>query len=165
MIYIAYRGLFEGENPETEDTPDQIGKAFNAGFSVMADVWRVDGKIYLGANQPLIEVTEKYIQGYRFWLNCKNSDMYTWLSSQPAKKYPHYFVDDFNQSYVTTSDGYLWTYQTTPINNSSIMVLPEIEDRGLLSTVHLRCYGVCTVFAPFIKRMRNEGGSPYGYFY
>ncbi len=166
MIYIAYRGLFEGENSETEDTPDQIGKAFNAGFSAMVDVWRVDNKLYLGATQPLIEVTEKYLQGPYFWINCRNQDMYDWITVQSIKKYPHYFYNnDPSIPYVTTNEGYLWTYQTKPVNNLSIMVLPEIADRGLLSTVHLRCYGVCSTFCPFIKRMRNEGGSPYGYFY
>lgn len=166
MIYIAYRGLFEGENQQTEDTPDQIGKAANAGFPSMVDVWRVDNKLYLGATQPLIEVTEKYLQGPYFWINCQNIDMYNWIQTQPIKKYPYYFYSpDTNVPSVTTSNGYLWTYQTTPINNLSIMVLPEIADRGLFSTVHLRCYGVCSTFCPFIKRMRNEGGSPYGYFY
>ncbi len=166
MIYIAYRGLFEGVNPQTEDTPDQIGKAFNAGFSVMVDVWRVNDLLYLGADQPLIEVTEKYLQGPRFWINCRNQDMQDWIVTQPTKKYPHYFWNiDPNTPYDTTSDGYLWTYQVQPVNNLSIMVLPEIADRGLLSTVHWKCYGVCTTFAPFIKRIRNEGGSPYGYFY
>ena len=42
-------------------------------------------------------------------------------------------------------------------SNLSIIFLPEIEDRGLLSTVKLKCYGVCSVYLNFIKRMRNEG--------
>ena len=69
MLYISYRGIYDGTNYEYANTPNQLGKAMGAGFSCMIDVWKVDDKFYLGNDQPLTEVTEKYIQGNRWWIN------------------------------------------------------------------------------------------------
>jgi len=159
MLYIAYQGIFDGKNYEDANTPKQIGQAFNAGFSCAVDVWRIDDKLYLGTDQPLTEVTPKYLQGNRFWIHARNVDMQNWISSQPIKLYPNYFwYDEYMLPvYVTTSSGKLWTFGTVPVDDSSIVVLPEINDRGMLSTVHLHCYGVCSTYLTFIKRMRNEG--------
>lgn len=166
LLYIAYRGLFNGQDPQAENTTNQIGTAFNNGFAVMIDLWRENDKLYLGSEEPMTEVTEKYIQGNRFWINARNTDAQEWISSQPLKLYPQYFWQTSpEETYVTTSNGYLWTFQTTPINNQSIMVLPETQDSGLFSTVHYRCFGVCSIFVKFIKRIRQEGGNPYSFPY
>lgn len=157
MLYISYQGIYDGKNYEYANTPNQIGDAFNNGFACMVDVWRVNNRIYLGSYEPTTEVTEKYIQGNRFWLNARNTDMREWLPTQSARLYPHYFWSDDPDEPATVSSGQLWTPGTVAINQSSIVVLPEIQDRGMLSTVHLRCYGVCSTYLNFIKRMRNEG--------
>lgn len=160
MLYISYRGVYDGTNYEDANTPNQIGKAFNAGYSCMVDVWRVDNTLYLGSDQPLIQVTEKYLQGKRFWINARNTDMQTWITAQSSTLYPNYFW--FNTpnpppAYVTASNGKLITPGTVPINNNSVIYLPEVSDRSFLTTVHLRCYGVCSTNLSFIKRIRNEG--------
>jgi hypothetical protein len=160
MLYISYQGIFDSQNFEDANTPNQIRKAFNAGYSCMVDVWRVDNRIYLGSYAPTTEVTEKYIQGNRFWLNARNVDMQDWLTAQPNRLYPNYFwftTPNPPPAYVTASNGKLITPGTVPINNNSVIFLPEIDDRSLFSTVHLRCYGVCSTYLTLIKRMRNEG--------
>jgi hypothetical protein len=166
MLYISYRGLLKGQNPQAENTPNQIGQAFNAGFACMVDAWRVNDKIYLGSDTPLNEVTAAYLKGNKFWINARNNDMLTWLQAQPANFYPNYFsLPEPVVSYVTTSSNYLWTFAETPINNTSIMVLPEDYDSGLFSTVNVKAYGICSMFIPTVKRMRNDGLSIYGPFY
>ena len=162
MIYIAYRGLFHGEDPTIENTPNQVSTALLYGYNAMVDAWRVDGQLYLGTDQPLYEVSEKYLQNTRLWINCCNQEMYNWISVQKPKLYRHYFQLPYGPipSYVTTNSGYYWTFQDTPINNQSIMVVPESYDRGLLSTVHLHCYGICSIFLGFIRRIRNDSGFP-----
>jgi hypothetical protein len=159
MIYISYQGIYDGTNYECANTPNQIGKAFGYGVSVMTDVWRVDGKLYLGIDQPLTEVTEKYLQGNRWWINARNVDMQNWLTTQPTKLYPNwfYFPSMPPPQYVTASNGKLITPGTVPINNSSVIFLPEITDKGLFSTVKLRCFGICSTYLNFIRRMRDEG--------
>jgi hypothetical protein len=159
MLYISYQGIYDGKDFEYANTPNQIGKAFNNGYSCMVDVWRIDNKLYVGSEEAPIEVTEKYLQGNRFWLNARNTDMLDWVSAQPTKLYPNYFSfsNDTESNDATTSGGQIITPGTVPISNLSIIFLPEIEDRGLLSTVKLKCYGICSVYLNFIKRMRNEG--------
>ena len=160
MIFISYRGIYEGTNFENANTPNQIGKAISSGFNCMIDVWREGGKLYLGNEQPTTEVTEKYLQNSRFWISARNAEMITWLESQPSKLYPNWFY--FTQPtppppYVTASNGKLITPGTVPINNNSVIFLPEISDRAMFSTVKLRCYGILSAYLTFIRRMRNEG--------
>jgi hypothetical protein len=160
MLIISYQGIYEGQNFESANTPNQIAKAFNSGFSCMVDVWRFDNKLYLGRENDWIEVTDRYLQGVRFWLNCQNQDAYNYLSSQPSNLYPNVFIfSDVNtESTPTTSrGGQTIVPGNVPLNNNSIVFLPEIVDRGMLSTVKLRCFGIASVYCTFIRRMRNEG--------
>ena len=159
MIYISYRGIFDGNNFEDANTPNQLGKALGMGFSCMIDVWKVDDKFFLGNDQPITEVTAKYLQGNRWWINARNTAMQTWLTTQNPKLYPNYFwfPAPTENTPVTTSSGKLITPGTVAINNTSIIFLPEISDRGCFSTVKLKCFGVCSNYLTFIRRMRQEG--------
>ena len=157
MLYISYQGIFDGKDYESANTPNQIGKSFNNGYSCMVNVWRVDNKLHVGSIENLIEVTDKYLQGNRFWISCGDQETYDWFTTQSIRQYPNYFYQPDPQTNVTTSSNKLWTPGTVAVNNTSIIVLPEVADRGLLSTVHLKCYGVCSTYLNFIKRMRNEG--------
>jgi hypothetical protein len=160
MFYISYQGIFDGKDYQDANTPPQISKAIQAGFTCMIDVWRIDGILYVGTEAALIEVTQKYIQGPRFYINCMNDEIKEWIVTQPSKLFPNYFWFEASTPpppYATASNGKLITPGNTPINDNSIIFLPEIADRGLFSTVHLRCYGICSTYLTFIRRMRNEG--------
>jgi hypothetical protein len=160
MLYISYQGIYDGQNYEDANTPKQINKALGKGFSCLIYVWRINNKLYVGNGQPVIEVTEKYIQGPRFWINAVNTDMQTWIATQSSTLYPNYF--NFAAStppppYATASNGKLITPGTVPINTDSVMFLPEINDRSLYTMVKVKSYGICSGFLTLIKRMRNEG--------
>jgi len=160
MLLISYQGIYDGQNFESANTPDQLGKAFNHGFSVMVDVWRLNGVLCIGTEFHPIEVTDKYLQGNRVWLNCQNDDAYDYLVAQPRKLYPNVFKfsDVYTESTPTTSTGGQTIVPgNVPIDNNSIVFLPEGPDRGLLSTVKLRCYGICSNYCTFIRRTRTEG--------
>lgn len=159
MIYISYLGIFDGKNYEDANTPNQIGTALNAGYTCMVNVWRSDNKLYVGTENNQIEVSEVSLQGPRYIINAMNSEMQTWLPTQYYELYPNYFwfPNILENTPVTTSGGQLITPGSVAINNTSIIFLPENTDRGLLSTVKLRCYGVISTYLSFIRRMRNEG--------
>ena len=159
MQYISYQGIFNGTNFEDAATPKQITKSMNAGFSTMVNVWRDSGILYLGVDQPITQVTEIYLQGPRFYINAMNSDMQTWIATQASNLYPNYFwfPSATESTPVTASNGKIITPGTVPVNNNSVIFLPEITDRAMFSTVHLKCFGVCSNYLSFIKRMRNEG--------
>lgn len=160
MILIAYQGIYDGQNFEDANTPNQIGKAFDHGYSVMADVWRIDGVLCVGTENNPVPVTDKYLQGNRFWLNCQNQDAYDYLLTFASKLYPNVFIFsnvDTESTPTTSRGGQTIVPGNVPIDNNSIVFLPEGPDRGLLSTVKLRCYGACSVYCTFIRRMRTEG--------
>lgn len=160
MYYISYQGIYDGTEYQAANTPSQISKALAMGFSVMIDVWRIDGLLYVGNGQPLDQVTERYIQGPRVWINAQNDEMKEWIVDQPSRLYPNYFWFDAPTPpppYATASNGKLITPGTVPINNDSVIFLPEIDDKSLFSTTKLKCYGVCSTYLTYIKRMRNEG--------
>ena len=160
MLYISYQGIYDGQNYEDANTPTQINKALGKGFSCLIYVWRINNKLYVGNGQPVIEVTEKYIQGPRFWINAVNTDMQTWIATQSSTLYPNYFTFAASTPpppYATASNGKLITPGTVPINTSSVMFLPEINDRSLYTMVKVKSYGICSGFLTLIKRMRNEG--------
>jgi hypothetical protein len=158
MLLISYRGVWDGQNFEDANTPKQIGQAFNAGYSCMVDAWRVADKIYLGNDQPITEVTPIYLKSNRFYINARNTDMLTWLQSQPPKFYPNYFYfPGLTPTVVTASNGKLITPGTVAVNNTSVMFLPEIDDKALFSMVNIRSFGIITSYCSFVKRMRNEG--------
>jgi hypothetical protein len=123
----------------------------------MVDVWRINDTLCVGSEQAPITVTDKYLQGNRFWIKCGNQETYDWFTTQSLRQYPNYFYQPNSMVTALTSSNRLWTPGTVATTDNTIVVLPEIPDRGLLSTVHLRCYGVCSTFLTFIKRMRNEG--------
>lgn len=160
MLIISYQGIYDGQNFEDANTPGQIAKAFNNGFSVMADVWRFDNKLYLGIENDWIEVTDRYLQGVRFWLNCQNQAAYDYLFAQPRNLYPNVFIFSnvaTESTPTTTTSGKTIVPGNVPIDNNSIVYLPEIVDRGLFSTVKLRCFGITSAYCTFVRRMRNEG--------
>jgi hypothetical protein len=160
MLIISYQGIYNGQNFESANTPPQFRDSFNNGFSAMADVWRINGVLCVGTENELIEVTDKYLQGAKWWLNCQNQDAYDYLFAQPRNLYPNVFIfsNVATESTPTTStSGKTIVPGNVPIDNNSIVYLPEIVDRGLLSTVKLRCFGITSVFCTFIRRMRNEG--------
>ncbi len=160
MLYISYQGIYDGQNYEDANTPKQINKALGKGFSCLIYVWRINNKLYVGNGQPVTEVTEKYIQGPRFWINAVNTDMQTWIATQSSTLYPNYFTFAASTPpppYATASNGKLITPGTIPINTNSVMFLPEINDRSLYTMVKVKSYGICSGFLTLIKRMRNEG--------
>ena len=159
MLIISYLGIFDGQNLEQANTPNQIDTSCNNGFGCMVNVWRINDKLCIGTANDPIEVTDRYLQGNRFFINAMNTDMQNWLQTQPSNLYPNYFwfSNATESTNVTTSNGQIITPGTVPVNNNSILLLPEIQDRGLLSTVKLRCYGVISNYCTFIRRARSTG--------
>ena len=137
MLYISYQGIFDGKDYEDANTPNQIGKSFNNGYSCMVDVWRIDDTLCVGPEAAPIPVTNKYLQGNRFWIKCGNQTTYDWFTTQSLRQYPNYFYQPISNENVTTSSNRLWTPGTVAVNDTSIVVLPEVTDRGLFSTAGL----------------------------
>jgi hypothetical protein len=136
---ISHRGNINGPNPKMENNPEYIISALNLGFDVEIDMWWVDGRIYLGHDEPQYEVNDKWLENRidKLWVHCKNFDLLPWIQNTSL----HYFWHE-NDQYTLTSKNIIWAYPGSKLSHNSICVLPERNniDKYILDV----CLGVCS---------------------
>lgn len=146
MIIIAHRGLLEGPNKQIENSPEQIEKAIEEGFSVEVDIRYIDRNFYLGHDDPQYSVDIEWLVSIipHTWFHCKNVEA---LLQLKKSKYPfHYFWHE-EDTLALTSKEFIWVYPgKQPIKNS-IAVMPEIHNDDVSS-----CFGVCTDYSYDYKK-------------
>ena len=72
MIFISHRGNTNGSNPEKENQPNYIAEAWEIGYEVEIDVWRIGEKWFLGHDNPQYKVDLKFLQNERLLCHAKN---------------------------------------------------------------------------------------------
>jgi len=138
MKLISHRGNISGRIVEAENHPDYIDDTIRLGYDVEIDVWMIDGKIFLGHDNPQYEITIDWIDGrsHRLWVHCKNIEILEFLN-----KY-NYDINYFwheTDTVTLTSKNYIWAYPgKQPIKNS-IAVIPELYNDDIS-----KCIGVCS---------------------
>jgi hypothetical protein len=138
MKLISHRGNISGRIVEAENHPDYIDDTIRLGYDVEIDVWMIDGKIFLGHDEPQYEITIDWIDGrsYRLWVHCKNIEILEFLN-----KYDYdinYFWHE-TDTVTLTSKNYIWAYPgKQPIKNS-IAVMPELNNDDTS-----QCIGICS---------------------
>jgi len=149
MKYIAHRGNLNGPNPDKENHPDYIKNALKSNYDVEIDVWYVEGKWYLGHDNPTYQVKYDLLTDRRFWLHAKNGEAFNLLLQD-------YTVNVFwhtNEDWILTSKRFIWTYPGKPLYPESVCVLPE---RGWMGDL-TKCHAVCTDFVKeFPEQFENE---------
>jgi hypothetical protein len=136
MILIAHRGNTNGIYTSRENEPEYIDYAINQGFDVEIDMWWIDGRIYLGHDNPEYEVSDEWLgeRVDKLWVHCKNTELLNWIRSTKL----HYFWHE-NDTIALTSKEYIWAYPgKQPIKNS-IAVMPELYKDDIEN-----CIGVCS---------------------
>lgn len=123
MIFISHRGNLRGRDDSRENTWAYILEAIEKGFHVEIDVWYIDGKFYLGHDEPGEEIgyIDLINRSNYLWVHCKNSNAVWWFSCTNVNHFWHE-----NDLLTHTSYGKIWmNYKVEPIPGS-IAVLPEI---------------------------------------
>ena len=54
-ILIAHRGNVNGPNPLLENTPEYIDAALKKHYLCEVDVWKINNKLYLSHDVPIID--------------------------------------------------------------------------------------------------------------
>jgi hypothetical protein len=141
MILISHRGNLNGPNEVRENSPYYIMEAIAEGYDVEVDLWWVDGKVYLGHDEPQYEVSDEWLgeRVDRLWIHCKNVESLNWIRSTSL----HYFWHE-QDTLTLTSKNYMWVYPGKQPITGSIAVMPEIHNDDIS-----KCLGVCS---DFIKR-------------
>ena len=144
MILISHRGNINGKNPSRENSPLYIKAALALGYEVEIDVWYVDGKWWLGHDEPTYETSAEYLKtkrGRHFWCHAKSIETAHQMWLETGINYFYHQTDDI----TLTSKNYLWTFPgKRPLTPRSIAVLPEHTD---WTEEELEgCAGICSDF-------------------
>lgn len=136
---ISHRGLLNGPNPALENSKKQIEFALAAGYDVEVDVRYINECWWIGHDSPEWCADESFIRTPGLWLHAKNPSALFKMLELRVNCFWH--QDD---NYTITSHGYIWAYPGKPTNASTVMVMPEWQDKTLQSCKTQICYGICT---------------------
>jgi hypothetical protein len=135
MMIISHRGNLDGPAPATENREETIVAAFSHGFDCEIDVWKCDGRLWLGHDGPDTETSLEFLERHesRLWVHCKNLDALIALKNG----FNCFFHD--KDTYTLTSRGHIWGNIGSPMTVHTIQVMPERTGWTLSE-----CWGVCT---------------------
>lgn len=136
MILISHRGNINGPIPEAENNPEYIDDTIRLGYEVEIDMWWINGRIYLGHDEPQHEISDEWL-GERIdklWIHCKNTELLNWIRSTSL----HYFWHE-NDTVTLTSKNYIWAYPGKQPITESIAVMPELNKDNIN-----QCIGICS---------------------
>ena len=136
MILISHRGNIDGKKPHLENQPEYIDEAIALGYDVEIDLWLINGRTYLGHDEPQYEVDDDWFgtRADKLWVHCKNVESLNWIRSTIL----HYFWHE-NDTLTLTSKQYMLVYPGKQPIIGSIAVMPERENEDVS-----KCTGVCS---------------------
>jgi hypothetical protein len=139
MIYISHRGNLLGDGDE--NSPDQIDEAIKKGFDVEIDVRAMDGKLWLGHDEPTHQVPMSFFfdRQDKLWCHAKDIEACAILLESGLHTFFHN-VDDV----TLTSKGFMWTFPQKTLTPFSIMVHPEQDYDDQLKRI--KPAGICSDF-------------------
>lgn len=150
-LLIAHRGLLDGPDTETENTPGAVELARRLGYDVEIDLWKIDGDWYLGHDGPQYPIDldwlrsidrRSYLDTHHAWIHAKNIDALYGLRRIHWEGHLFYHQND---DVVITNTGYLWTYPGKQLTPLSICVMPEWTDAmDRIADLRVVVAGFCT---------------------
>mgnify|MGYP003660045529 CR=1 FL=1 len=149
MILISHRGNIDGSNPARENSPDYVLEAISLGYDVEIDVWKVDGKWFLGHDEPEYAIEEVFLSKEGLWCHAKNIDALGALLALGVNCFWH--QKDY---YTLTNNGFIWAYPGRPLIKGAICVMPEnqaAENHDFSS-----CSGICSDKISYFKELTSE---------
>jgi hypothetical protein len=147
---IAHRGNTDGPSA-WENKPEHVLAALSKGFDVEVDVWLIEGKIYLGHDDPDYEIEASFLKDTRFWCHAKNIAALDLMMKMGVHCFFHN-VDDV----VLTSKGFLWTFPGKILFSNSVCVMPELH-----APTDSVFYGICTDHATkYVSTCNGDANGP-----
>lgn len=137
---ISHRGNLTGPNSVHENSIEAIDHCiYDLNIGVEIDLRCLDGKLFLGHDQPEILISPWFLRLRHeyLYIHTKNPEALDYCLKE---NFPlHYFTHE-NDPYTITSYGYIWAYPGhEPVGWKTIGVMPE----GHWPTLP-NFYGICT---------------------
>lgn len=136
MKIISHRGNLNGKLVDRENTQSYIEEAMSCGFDAEIDIWSIDGKFFLGHDEPTYLVEEEWIEARSssLWIHAKNQEA---IEKLVLNKNLNVFWHETDKM-TFTSKGFLWLY---PGNYSEQGITVVLGKREIDSP---KVLGVCT---------------------
>jgi hypothetical protein len=83
LEFISHRGNLYGPRPEEENNPDYIKIALSL-LPVEIDCWKLEGKFYLGHDDPKFEVARDFLLQRNLLLHAKNLEILHEFANTPT---------------------------------------------------------------------------------
>lgn len=135
---IAHRGNIEGDNPDSENHPEQIEQVVNK-FDCEVDLRfkEKSSELFLGHDGLDYKVELEWLVNFkeRLWIHCKDYASLNFLSLNNFDLNYFWHQDD---DFTLTSKGYIWTYPMKRVGSKSVIVIKDTKE------LNLDCFGVCT---------------------
>lgn len=147
MHLIAHRGNLYGPQPASENSPDYLAAALEAGFDVETDVWLTEaGDWMLGHDGPQYHLQDpQLLKDHRVWCHAKNHAALSALLGMGA----HVFSHD-RDPVVCTSHGIAWAFPGQPIDHRTVCVMPE--GQSYTEQQLEACKAVCSDYVGYYKQ-------------
>jgi hypothetical protein len=137
MKIISHRANLSGQDKELENNPDQISKVISLGFDVEVDAWFLDGKWFLGHDEPQYAVSSDFFAN-KMWIHCKNPPAISELCQ--INRNLNFFWHETDKM-TLTSHVVPWCYPGIFVRNGITVVLEPPEGNQILDVA-----GICTDF-------------------
>ena len=141
-VLISHRGNTDGPNPEHENKPSRIEEVLDMNYYVEIDVQYIDGKFWLGHDEPQYEIDEEFLITKNLYCHAKTIEALVALK-ELADSYPGRYLIYFwhqDDDYTLTNMGDIWVYPGKPVLDNCIAVLPETIDNYDIS----KAIGICS---------------------
>ena len=138
MKLISHRGNIFGPLPQFENGPNYIVDAIKQGLDVEIDVWYIDGKYWLGHDNPQYEIEQSFLENEKLWCHAKNIEgLHKMLQNKKTHCFWHQ-EDDF----TLTSKQKIWTYPNKRVLERSVIVCQTLESTKKMLKENV--FGVCS---------------------
>jgi hypothetical protein len=147
MILISHRGNINGKMESCENEPTYIDFAIEGGYDVEVDVWYKDNTLWLGHDNPDYKIDFIWFRDRltKLWIHCKNIEAINFLKKNQYEF--NYFWHE-SDTITLTSLNYIWAYPGKQPIESSIAVMPEINNDDIT-----KCIGICS---DYIENYKNN---------
>jgi len=148
MILISHRGNTNGLAPDLENSPDYIDRAIEHGYDVEMDVRWIDGKLYLGHDEPQYEVTLEWLWDRRksLWVHTKNYEALCRLIVTDLRIFYH----QKENHTIINGCNLIWSHELSEADGRSIIPLLSEEDINR-QPVPTNVYGICSDFVDLLR--------------
>jgi len=153
MKLISHRGNISGPRPDAENDPAYIKQALALGYDVEIDVWNINGKWFLGHDDPSYPIDTKFLMNPKLLCHAKNLAA---LDAMLVHTNIHcfYHADD---PYTVTSKGYIVSYPGYEVTDRTICMKPE------LARPKIKCYAICSDYVDLFKTRKDVGSINVGF--